>query len=536
MAVNLAKICADLGHPDPQIKTFALMSITRLSRQIVDAPAEIREIAARLRPLSSSDNPDVVFLARKAFNHIDQHFKECLVDVEPPAPPMPPPPAPEPASALRAEPDPAEAEAEPALPEPAAAPQAEAEPAAAAVPLPPEPVPAPVAPPEPPPAPAAAVEAPKDPSTLTREEILHWLPIAPHANYLASLLIQIASKGRLEDLAAVAPMLSHADDRVRANAVEVFERLADANHVEQLLPLMEDRNNRVRGNAVMALARFDHPGVEKTLSDMLASTAMSMRETAAFVLSRIEKPFVEALLLHCLADPYEGVRMRATRALARYPTRPAVVALKRMLNDLDINICEAAAESLRSLKTLLQTQRAAVPEPLTPEPPAPEPPRAAAVSKPAPAPAPRPPPPPPVAAPEPSPTPRPHPPKPAPPAGPATDALEELYRSLGTEIYQLCRLNLITHESLDSIFYEVLRYQDFLRNYMVKRGDPEDETRKSAIEHLQEKIKSSFGFLGRQAADLLHRQQLVVPEQQEGEAIRRILAELQKAGVPAPSA
>ncbi|MBI2945630.1 MAG: HEAT repeat domain-containing protein [Candidatus Wallbacteria bacterium] len=477
MAVNLAKICADLGHPDPQIKTFALMSITRLSKQIVDAPSEIREIAARLRPLSSSDNPDVVFLARKASNHIDQHFKECLADAGPQAVPPPPP-------AVPAEPPPAAAE--PAAQAVAAAPPA--------------------------PAPAPVLEVPKDPSTLDRPELLKWLGKAPTPTFLASLLIQIASKGKSEDLEAVRPLLAHEDDRVRANAVEVFERLAAPGQSSSIVPLLSDRNNRVRGNVVMALARFDHPAVPGTLAEMLDSTAMSMRETAAFVLSRIDKPFVEELLLKALSDPYEGVRMRATRALARYPTRPAVLALKRMLNDLDINICEAAAESLRSIKALLQSQRAAAEsasaatpgaaaaELAAPEPPAPQ---AAA----------------PVAAPAPLPQP-----------APTSSSLEELQRSLGTEIYQLCRLNLITHESLDSIFYEVLRYQDFLRNYMVKRGDPEDETRKSAIEHLQEKIKSSFGLLGRQAFELLAKDQLAVPAQQEGEAIRRILAELERAG------
>ncbi len=555
MAVNLAKICADLAHPDPQIKTFALMSITRLSPQIVDSPAEIREIAARLKPLSSSDNPDVVFLARKAFNHIDSAFKACLHDQEAPAGPAgPATPSPEPiaapvvatpipfvqalespvipvtlapvaplqpiaiepqqpvaavvlpgAPALVGAPSAAPAPAPVAIPAapPAAAAIAQAAPPVAAPPVaglpprPPRPAPAPTAPAKPagPPLP--------DASSLSRPELLDAITRPLPTYYIASCLIQLASKGTTADLDALRSLLEHADDRVRANAIEVFERLGTHHHIDWLVPRLADRNNRARGNAAVALAKLGYAGVEDTLRDMLAQSAMSMRETAVYVLSKIDMPFVEALLLHALDDPYEGVRLRATKALARFPTRAVVIALKRMLNDLDINICEAAAEALRAIKVLLQNQRAAA-EAAAP-PPIPEKPEPAA-----PAPAP-------LAA-----------PAKAPSAPEQAAHLEELYRGLGTEIYQLCRLNVLTHENLDSVFYEVLRYQDFLRNYMVKRGDPEDATRTSAIEHLQEKIKASFTQLGRQAAELLQRQQLQLPPR-EGEPIRKLLAELAQA-------
>jgi hypothetical protein len=549
MAVNLAKICADLAHPDPQIKTFALMSITRLSPQIVDSPAEIREIAARLKPLSASDNPDVVFLARKAFNHIDSAFKDCLHEqpAAAPASPMagshavflqaleapvvPVTVAATPVQTVAIEPQPAAVIVLPTEPTPVAAaivisPEPAPAPAVVAVAAAPVVVPAAVpvaaaqvvtpaaappvvspAPRTPPPRAPAAPPKPAGPplpdaAALSRPELLDAITRPLPTYYIASCLIQLASKGTTADLDALRSLLEHPDDRVRANAIEVFERLGVHHHIDWLVPRLADRNNRARGNAAVALAKLGYAGVEDTLRDMLAQSAMSMRETAVYVLSKIDMPFVEALLLHALDDPYEGVRLRATKALARYPTRPVVIALKRMLNDLDINICEAAAEALRGIKVLLQSQRAAAEAalPLAPEKvePAPPPPTAAA-------------------------------PAPVPASAPEKAAqLDELYRGLGTEIYQLCRLNVLTHENLDSVFYEVLRYQDFLRNYMVKRGDPEDATRTSAIEHLQDKIKASFTQLGRQAAELLQRQQLQLPAR-EGEPVRKLLAELAQA-------
>ncbi len=493
MAVNLAKICADLSHPDPQIKTFALMSITRLSRQIVDAPSEIRDIARQLKPLSTSENPDVVFLARKAFNHIDSHFKECLsgdateevgtqappvqvevpTEVEPLAPGVP---AIKEVPLVPASPAPIE----PVEPAPAVEPVPQVDAASPPSPEPPSPQP----------------PMRKDPAQLGREEILQLLTDDLEPTYLASLLIQMSTKGTRDDLAAIESALTHADDRVRANAIEVFEQLGDASHSAKLVPLLQDTNNRARGNAILALDRMGYRELEPAVTTMLTHPTMSMRETAVYVLSRLDRPYTEALLTRALQDPYEGVRLRATRALAKFPTRDSVTALKRMLNDLDINICEAASESLRSIKGLLQSQRAAMTGSTA---------QAAADTQ---------------ASLKAKPRQETRPSQPAAPPG-----IEDLYRSLGTEIYQLCRLNAITHENLDSIFYEVLRYQDFLRNYMVKRGDPEDETRKSAIEHLQQKIKASFALLGKQAAELLAKGQLTLPDK-DGEPIRKILGEI----------
>src|SRR5437868_2606376 len=78
MAINLEKLRSDLGHNDTQIQTFALMCITRLSPQVTHSADEIRGIRSKLGDLASSSNPDVVFLARKAINHIETSFGKSL--------------------------------------------------------------------------------------------------------------------------------------------------------------------------------------------------------------------------------------------------------------------------------------------------------------------------------------------------------------------------------------------------------------------------------------------------------------------------
>jgi hypothetical protein len=238
---------------------------------------------------------------------------------------------------------------------------------------------------------------------------------------------------------------------------------------------------------------------------MLGLSAISMRETAVWVLSQLERPFVAPLLIRALDDPYDGIRLRAVRALAKYPTKESVRALKAAMNDIDINICEAAAESLRALKVLIQgaqqarRQSEAAGAPAEPETPAEAAePEAAAAS--------------------------------AQGARPAPTGTESLttYRDLGTSIYQLCRLNAVTHESLDATFYEILRYQDFLRAYLLKKqkgGAPDGSEAAEAIRKLQMRIAKAFVDLGQTAEGLLRSGDIKVPVDAQAE-VQSLLARL----------
>ncbi len=474
MAINLQKIQSDLNHGDPQIQTFALMSITRLSPQLVDSVQEIQAVYDKLQSLIKSNNPDVVFLARKATNHIDTVFRPYFKDL-------------------------GKREGGP----------------------------------------------PQDPRTMSREELLRTIDSSLEHKYVASLVMRFIEVGQREDLSALRQFLQHEDDRVRSNTVEVFESLGDSNYVEDIKPLLSDRNNRVRGNAIMALVKLGHTDVRRNIEEMLCMGMISMRETAVYVLSQLKLPFVEELLIKASADPYDGVRLRATKSLGNFITRRAIVRLKQLMNDIDINICEAAVESLRTIKRTheeLKNQRTqevqAPPQPVAP--PAPEP--APVAPPPAPEPVPEETVVPQKAAPAPPPEPMPttppqaqfidesevepapgdeelevveETPPPAPRAGSPEAQKAEVLRELGTEIYQLCRMNEITHESLDNVFYEILRYQDFLRAYLVKKqkGATSDVNPRAAIEQLQSKIKDSFAELGRCAADLMDKGKLRISEE-----------------------
>ncbi len=69
----------------------------------------------------------------------------------------------------------------------------------------------------------------------------------------------------------------------------------------------------------------------------------------------------------------------------------------------------------------------------------------------------------------------------------------------------MCRTNSLSHEAIDTVFYEILRYQDFLRAYLSKKGNGGDSDVESqfAIEQLKNKIEDSFVTLGESAFPLI---------------------------------
>jgi hypothetical protein len=468
MAINLDKIRADLNHRDPQIQTFALMSITRLSPELVNSAIEVQSIHDKLSELVKSPNSDVVFLARKAVNHIDAVFKPFLKE-------------------------------------------------------------------------AHSIRKPElsDPRSMTREDLLNVVDPSLDATYLASLMVRFIAVGEVDDLSTLRDYLYHENPRVRSNVVEVFEALGNGSHVDLIKPLTQDKNNRVRGNAILALVALGYNDVGRELDQMLCMGMISMRETAVFVLSKLSLPFVEKLLVKATADPYEGVKLRATKALSAFVSPVAITRLRELMNDIDINICEAAIESLQIIKRTHQAnksrkaaQQKAVPQEVVPQKAVPQEAAPKVVPVPEPVVVPKKPVPQVVSAPQP----------PvlqsmvlpdeddeyddltdaaidesmerkivvartiAEEAEAASSDKRLLYRELGTSIYQLCRTNSLSHEIIDAVFYDILRYQDFLRAYLSRKHgtDDSDMESRSAIEQLQLKIEESFVSLGKSALPLIN--------------------------------
>lgn len=452
MAINLAKITSDLGHTDPQIQSFALISVTRLAPNLIDDPPNVRGLYSRLEELIRSPNPDVVFLARKASNHLRAQFRQMLGEDE----------APRPVSEI-------------------------------------------------------------DPASLDRGGLIAALKRDDLPETLiSSLVIRLVDKGDADVLPELARFLRHGNDRVRSNALEVFVKWGDSRHAELVKPLAGDSSNRVRGTALLALDRFD-VDVAESLGAMLRMPQISMRETAVWVLSQIDRGFACGMLIRSLEDPYDGIRLRAVRSLAKFPTRESVRALKAAMNDIDINICEAAHESLRALQVLIQGRVEAQRAKAQPEAQAQAQPQAEAAASPRA-----------EAAPAQAQTPAEATPSPTPPAasGAAVGEAGEgpVLRELGTVIYQLCRLNAVTHEQLDSTFYEILRYQDFLRAYMIKKQKQErdgagGEGAGDAIRQLRGRIEKAFLELGRIARNLIGEGLLKVPADKRAE-VDGVLAKL----------
>lgn len=101
---------------------------------------------------------------------------------------------------------------------------------------------------------------------------------------LATLLSSIRRHVRADSFETVLPLVSHPDHRVRANAVEVLDDLADPRLLPSLESLIEDPDNRVRGNALKALARWDRPRAFQGAARMASASEIWMRATAVWLL------------------------------------------------------------------------------------------------------------------------------------------------------------------------------------------------------------------------------------------------------------
>lgn len=284
MPVDLRKVAKDLVCEDQDIRILALTTVVQLSPGSIGNPEELALLREGLEKATALKDQDTVFLARKGLNH--------LAAMAPDGVPLAPP-------------------AEPTSP------------------LPSQPPPAPR------PDPSSARATLGDPGA--------------DAVALASALATLAHGGaEADDLDRAAPLLEHEDARVRANAVELVEALAEPERIVSLLsPLLEDEHHRVRANANKALGQVGHPRVVATLEAMAGSGNLATREASVYAMSFLKGPEIVELLVRCLRDPYEGVRLRAVKALGRHKDPRSLPALREALNDMDIDVCEEAARVVR---------------------------------------------------------------------------------------------------------------------------------------------------------------------------------------------
>lgn len=186
-----------------------------------------------------------------------------------------------------------------------------------------------------------------------QEEIVLEIPSATtestdldHLSWLQTIQSNDFSIDRMQEC------LQDKDSRIRATAVEVVSRVCDAPTQQQLLlPLLQDENNRVKGNAVVALGSINLDSVTEALAQMLSSTRISFRESAVWAIGSLPpSEILKGFLLKCLHDPYRDIRLRAVEGLERYPHADVILQMRRLQNDLDIEICEKSSEVLASIE------------------------------------------------------------------------------------------------------------------------------------------------------------------------------------------
>lgn len=191
-----------------------------------------------------------------------------------------------------------------------------------------------------------------------QEEIVLEIPSATtestelnHLGWLQAIQSDDFSMDRMREC------LQDKDSRIRATAVEVVSRVCDAPTQQQLLlPLLQDENNRVKGNAIVALGSINLDSVTEALAQMLSSTRISFRESAVWTIGSLPpSEILKGFLLKCLHDPYRDIRLRAVEGLERYPHADVILQMRRLQNDLDIEICEKSSEVLASIEKALES-------------------------------------------------------------------------------------------------------------------------------------------------------------------------------------
>jgi HEAT repeat protein len=148
---------------------------------------------------------------------------------------------------------------------------------------------------------------------------------------ILSSLGRLAKAGDpIEEVAGQA--LGDTDARVRANAVELVEKLKLSGILRQLVPMLSDEDNRVRANVLKALWNsHDRAALLRTLREMIAAPNRWMRISAAFVLQHIDLEERPGLLEQILRDPDPDVHAAARTTLFRLNDRACIPLLLNLL-------------------------------------------------------------------------------------------------------------------------------------------------------------------------------------------------------------
>ena len=111
--------------------------------------------------------------------------------------------------------------------------------------------------------------------------------------------------------------MAHADNRVRANAVEAMSQMRSARHLQQLMRMADEDTNRPRANAIGALMEMKAGEALPALTRMLSDDRPEHRISALWLVERMGVlEAAQAVAELAMSDPDPEVRRRAEQVAA----------------------------------------------------------------------------------------------------------------------------------------------------------------------------------------------------------------------------
>jgi HEAT repeat protein len=193
---------------------------------------------------------------------------------------------------------------------------------------------------------ATALAKLKDPASLA---LLSQTLQSENPERIVTAVQFLESYGTEQADEAIAALLAHPDERVRATAASALGRRARAKYIPQLTALLRDPNPRVRANSIEALAAGSDGAVVEQIRPLLQDPFKRVHVNALLALAAVEgvPPAGQWLpLMRELAQGDPEARSTAIFALSRLPSDESVDMLAQFLKDPVLRFRAEAAKAL----------------------------------------------------------------------------------------------------------------------------------------------------------------------------------------------
>ncbi len=300
MTFDTERLLEDLRSEDPDILTLALGTLARLNLKNSHKGHEfVRGLHTRVLPLLRHENKDIAFLARKARNHIENQFPQIFQESNP----------------------------ERDLPGVKELMHENEENRLPAI--------------------LAWIE--QKPESLMNV-LMRQLIVERSPKVLAPIALALAELNEKDAVPLLEVFLHSPHDRLRANAAEAIGRLGSREQILTLLPpLLGDSINRVRANAIEAVGKHDPREIVEQLKSMIKSPSIPDRASALHALTHLKGEDILKLLSLASNDPWEGNRLKLVKILQNRKEAETIPVLRRLAQDVDIEVSEAAMNALKDL-------------------------------------------------------------------------------------------------------------------------------------------------------------------------------------------